>query len=158
MPSIEIICIDQKSLTRFSSLSFVVKSEKKLVSHRIPSLFQKDLDKLKGCIYHLGCRHLRYKRIGAFEAYDLLSRKCRKQERMMFLEFNREVFPDVKRVIIKLIKMSPISKVLFTSDYQFSSNKPKRVKSLSLQEFWKLYKNRRLRFNTLYEIINLPTA
>ena len=158
MPSIEIVCVRQNNFTRFSNLPFAIRSENKLESHRSSPLFKKDFDKLKGCIYHLGCPHLKYKRTGAFEAFDLLSKKCQKQDETIFLEFKNKFVPDIKRILIKLLKNSPDSKVIFTSDYQFSSNKPKRIKDLNLSEFWELHKSKKLLFNTLYEIISSQKA
>ena len=54
MPSIEIVCIDQAEVSHFDNLPFLVEAENRLLSHREPhSLFQREFDVLKGCIYHL---------------------------------------------------------------------------------------------------------
>ncbi len=158
MPSIEIICVRQKSPTKFRRLPIAIKAETNLKSHRLPSLFQKDFDKTHGCIYHLACSHLRHSRKGAFEAYDLLSRKCKNQGHLVFLEFTPRIAPIVARITKELLRQSPHGKLLFTSDYQFSSNKPKRVRNLTLPEFWELHRNQNVRFNALYEIVGPATA
>ena len=152
MPSIEIVCINQKKCSRFNKIEFVINGEDKIESHRTNPIFAKDFEKLKGCIYHLGCPHLKYKGMGAFEAYDLLSKKCQKQNDTIFLEFKRKYIPDIKSILEKLLEKSPDSKILFTSDYQFSINKPKRIKNISHSDFWDLHKSKKLLFNTLYEI------
>ena len=153
MPSIEIVCIDQKSPVRFGELPFVVRSERVLRSHRYPSHFQKGFDKLEGCIYHFGGQYLRNRRGGIFQAYDLLSLGCRGQHQSRYLEFKRSVIPLLRRILKKLLEKSPQSRIVFTSDYQFSPNKPKRVNGVLLSEFWKLHQDKQLRFNTWYEIV-----
>jgi len=157
MPSIEIICVGQKSLVRFRGIPFALVSEcGELRSHRHPSLFQRDFDRLQGCIYHLGCPHLRRRRTGAFEAYELLSRKCHDQGRSIFLEFGREFLPSIKKMLSALLAQSPVGQVVFTSDYQFSPNRPKRIKQMSEPEFWALHRRKQLRFNTLYIVVLDP--
>ena len=159
MPSIEIISVGQQSASRFRNVPFAVVSEGgALRSHRHPSHFQQDFDLLQGYIYHLGCPHLRRKRTGAFEAYELLSRKCREQGRMVFLEFGRDFVPSIKRLLSVLLSASPAGRVVFTSDYQFSPNRPKRIRRISLREFWVLHRKKQLRFNVLYTIILTQTA
>jgi len=155
MPSIEIISVGQKSLARFRGVPFaIVSGQRELRSHRHPSHFQRDFDRLQGCIYHLGCPHLRRKRTGTFEAYDLLSGKCREQTRTVFLEFKREFVPSIRKILITLLIHSPVGRVVFTSDYQFSPNRPTRVRRISVGEFWTLHRRKRLRFNALYTIIS----
>jgi len=155
MPSIEIISVGQKSLVRFRGVPFAVVSERgEMRSHRHPSHFQRDFDRLQGCIYHIGCPHLRMKRAGTFEAYDLLSRECREQTRTVFLEFKREFVPSIRRMLKTLLAYSPVGRVVFTSDYQFSPNRPMRVRRISVREFWTLHRRKRLRFNALYTIIS----
>jgi hypothetical protein len=157
MPSIEIVCVGLRSLVRFRTVPFAVVSELgKLRSHRHPSHFQRDFDRLQGCIYHLGCPHLRMSQAGTFEAYELLSRKCRAQGRPNFLEFERAFVPSLRKALKTLLAHSPVGRVVFTSDYRFSPNRPKRVKHISEQEFWSLHRRKRLRFNTLYTIESDP--
>ena len=158
MPSIEIVCVKQNKCSRFLKLPFAIRSEDKLESYRSEPLFKKDFDKLNGCIYHLGCPHTKYKRNGFFEAYDLLSINCQRQEETIFLEFKNKYISDIRRILKTLLEKSPEEKILFTSDYQFSDNKPKRIMNLSLKQFWDLHKNKTLLFNTLYEINNLIKA
>ena len=154
MPSIEIVCIGQKSPARFRRVPFAIVSEAgKLQSHRHPSRFQRDFDRLQGCIYHLGCPHFRRSRTVLFEAYELLSRKCRDQwPTAIFLEFERAFVPSLRKMLTALLTQSPAGRVVFTSDYQFSPNRSKRIKQVSVQEFWALHRTKRLRFNTLYAI------
>ena len=155
MPSIELVCVGQKSLVRFRGVPFAIVSERgELRSHRHPSLFQRDFDRLEGCIYHLGCPHLRRSRTGAFEAYELLSRKCREQHRLVFLEFKREFVPILRTMLKTLLACSPVERVVFTSDYQFSPNPPNRIKRMSETEFWALHRRKRLRFNVLYAVVS----
>lgn len=151
MPSIEIVCIGQRSPSRFRGIPFAVRSERELKSHRIPSLFQEDFDKLNGCIYHLGCPHVKsMKSRGFFEAYGLLSSKCRNQESTVFLKFRREFVPSVRQMLQVLIQKSPTADIVFTSDYQFSSNRARRFTGVSMKKFWSLHRTEQLRFNSLY--------
>lgn len=154
MPSIEIVCVGQKSPTRFRGVPFAIVSERgKLRSHRHPSRFQRDFDRLEGCIYHLGCPHLRRSWTGAFEAYELLSRKCRAQwPRAVLLEFERAFLPSIRKMLTALLAQSPDGRMVFTSDYQFSPNRSKRITQISVQEFLALHREKRLRFNALYSI------
>ena len=153
MPSIEIICIRQKSPSRFPGIPFAMLADRDLKSHRSPSLFQKDFDKLKGCIYHLGCPHLKSRKSrGFFEAYQLLSSRCREQESTVFLDFRRVFVPAIRHILHALIQKSPTGSVVFTSDYQFSTNRPKRFKHISIDKFWLLHRRNELRFNSLYVI------
>jgi hypothetical protein len=155
MPSIEIISVGQKLLVRFQGVPFAIVSERGgLLSHRHPSHFQCDFDRLQGCFYHLGCPHLRRKRAGTFEAYDLLSRKCREQTRAVFLELKREFVPSIRKMLETLLAYSPVGQVEFTSDYQFSPNPPKRIKGMSAREFWALHRRKQLCFNVLYTMIS----
>ena len=152
MPSIEIICIGQKSPSTFRALSFPILSGTRLKSHRYPSLFQGDFSQLRGCIYHLGGPSYKGRRGGFFEAYELLSPWCRTQKQIVILEFGRKYVPSVRRVLNSLLRKSLTGEIIFTSDYQFSSNRPRRFKRMSITRFWSLYRSRNIRFNALYKI------
>jgi hypothetical protein len=159
MPSIEIVCVNQKSPSYFRGIPFAIVSESgEPRSHRHPSHFQRDFDKLQGCIYHLGCPHLRRSRTKRFEAYELLSGKCREQERLIFLEFGKEFVPSIKKMLNTLLLHSPVGRVIFTIDYKFSPNRPKRIRRISAREFWALHRRKQLRFNALYTIISDTAA
>jgi hypothetical protein len=158
MPSIEVICIGQKTPTRFKLLPFVLKTGTKLQSHRIPSHFQVDFDQMKGCIYHFAGPSYRHRKLGAFEGYELLSGPCRRQETSVFLQFDRRYAKVVKSILNRLMEKSPYSELVFTSDYQFSPNKAKRVRGLALSDFWRIHNARKVKFNSLYVISRAPTA
>lgn len=154
MPSIEIICVGQKTPVHFRGISFAVVSEEgELRSHHHPSRFQRDFDRLEGCIYHFVCPHFRKNRTGTFETYELLSKKCRNQcPNVVFLEFEQAFVPSVRKMLTALLAQSPVGRVVFTSDYRFSPNRTKRIKRISIREFWMLHRRKRLRFNAVYTI------
>jgi hypothetical protein len=158
MPSIELICINQKEPVTFPDAPFSIIGEDRLVSHRVPSpLFQSDFNALSGCIYHLGDPDLHDRpKQGVFTAYDLLSEQCRSQDETVFLEFNEEYVPFMKNLIQRLLHESPIGKVLFTSDYQFGPRDAQRYGVILSEGFWALHNTRKLRFNTSYEISKNP--
>jgi len=154
MPSIEIVCVGQKKPQRFRGIPFAIASEGGVIrSHHHPSRFQRDFDKLVGCIYHLGCPHFLGTGARVFEVYDLLSMRCRNQwPKLIFLEFEHMYVPSIKKIMITLLKQSPIDIVVFTSNYRFGQNKTKRNEKISLTEFWSLHQSKRLRFNELYNL------
>ncbi len=156
MPSIEIVCVDQKAPTRFAHLPVALRAGKTLNSHRHPSHFQRDFNDMKGCIYHLGCPHLKRSRNGAFEAFDLLSKKCCAQQSPVFLKFKRVYEPVIRKLMNTLLQKSPCGTIIFTSDYQFSANRPRRVERIAISGFWKLYSEQQVRFNALYQISCAP--
>jgi len=146
MPSIEIICVQQKSPTDFGEMPFAVQAERKLASHRIPSLFQKDFEQMRGCIYHLGNPKLRREPDGWFFAYELLS----EQKHNRFLEFKSEFVPFIKFIFHELLKVSPAKQIVFTSDWQFGPKRPERFEPMTSEVFWKLHDSLKLRLNSLY--------
>lgn len=154
MPAIEIVCIGQKSPARFRRVPFAVLSEcGKLQSHYHASRFQPDFDRLEGCIYHLGCPHLRRSRTKTFEAYDLLSTNCHNQwPAFVYLEFEWTFMPSLRKMLRALLERSPVKRLVFTSDYEFSPSRTRRIRQISLGEFWAIHQKKRLCFNALYNI------
>ena len=153
MPSIEIVCIGQDRPLELGALPFAVESGTELVSHRKPSFFQADFDRLKGCIYHLGNPGLKEPNApGAFFAWDLLSALCRGQEEGTFVHFADPYAGAVRLLMEKLLLSSPIRGLVFTSDHQFGPPVPMRFAETSFEVFWRLHDSRRLRMNALYPI------
>jgi hypothetical protein len=152
MPSLKIICIKQKDSCDFSYLSFQVKAEKELISHRgANSLFQADFDKIEGCIYHLLDE-------GAVTAYDLLVRDWYDEEGKPNglhdnIEFTDEHIDAVKEMLEQLLVASPIGQVLFTTDYQFGPKGIEKHGPMSFSEFWTLHWEGEVRMNASYLII-----
>ncbi|MBI2930809.1 MAG: hypothetical protein HYY16_04090 [Planctomycetes bacterium] len=153
MPSIEIVCVDQERPIQLSDVPFAVESGASLVSHRRPSLFQADFDRLKGCIYHLGNPALKNPTApGAFFAWDLLSPECQAQGEELFLQFADKYTAGIRLVMEKLLQSSPQGRLIFTSDHQFGPPTPARFTETSLEAFWTLHNARKLRMNALYPI------
>ena len=100
----------------------------------------------------MGNPNLKTEKGGFYFAYDLLSRNCQNQSNSVFFEFKKKYISEINKLLITLFDKSPVPKIIFTTDYQFSDNKPKRVKNLSLRQFWNFHKTQELLFNTLYEI------
>jgi hypothetical protein len=153
MPSIEIVCVGQAEPLEFGPLSFALIADSRLVSHRRPKpLFQSDFDQLTGCMYHLGNPDLRSgSRRRPFFAYDLLSETS--QDSAIFFEFAGEHRPDAVRVLSALLAASPEGRLLFTTDWQFGPENSERYPPVTLQGFWRLHDERRLRLNAAYPIV-----
>ncbi len=156
MPSIELICVDQHEGLILPKLAFAVRSEPVLQSHRSPSpLFQSDFDQVRGYIYHLGnpnCDKLEYE--GPFFAYELLSERCQGSSQSRFMEFAPEFVLGVRELIGLLLKVSPIGRVIFTTDWQFGPSSAKRYSETTEKSFWASHTNQKLRMNALYPIIS----
>lgn len=154
MPSIEIICLEQLRPIHLSESPFAVLAETSLISHRSPHpLFQADLNRYKGCIYHLGDPKFRDQSSkGIFSAYRLLSAKCREQEQIVFLEFAAEFVPALRGLLHDLLTASPVGRLLFMSDYQFGPSAERRNELIGEKQFWEVHRDFKLRFNCLYMI------
>lgn len=151
MPSIEIVCVEQKEPIECSSFSFAIESDKELISDRAhSSSFQCDFDSLNGCIYHLLGENGR-------NAYDLLKKDWYKEEgegdgKDDNIDFLNEHDASFIQLINTLMDKSPVGKVIFTSDYQFGPESFVRLDELTLSEFLIMYKEKKVRMNSLYVI------
>jgi len=153
MPSIEIICVDQTEPLEFKKLPFTVEAETQLISHRSPSpLFQAEFDDLKGCIYHLGSPALRDPTFNHYyTAYDLLSKK-RGTEWWDIIHFSPKFVPSIKVFLGQLLAASPANRILFTSDYQFGPDAKRYKRPITLEKFWQLHDEKKLKMNALYPL------
>src|SRR5450432_2602894 len=118
-------------------------------SHRLPSRFQADFDRLSGILYHLGNPSLKADRDGRiFFAYKLLSHES--QKNATFLQFSPEHRTSASTLLSKLIRLSLERRIIFTSDWQFGPAETKHVAEITLDEFWRLHDSRQICLNTLY--------
>ena len=153
MPSIEIICIGQAQALELGNLPFAVESGTALISHRRPSHFQEDFDRLEGCIYHVGNPRLKTPgAMGMFFAWDLLSPECQDQEEELYLRFAEEFRWALRLLMQRLVLASPVRRLIFTSDHQFCPSEPIRFAEIDLEEFWRLHDSKELRMNAFYPI------
>jgi hypothetical protein len=153
MPSIEIACIGLESPLEPPPTSFAVAYEGGLKSHRSPCpRFQSQFDQLSGSLYHLGNPGFAGTKAGPFFAYDLLSEASRHAESPSFLEFAPEHEASVRELLSWLLQVSPQSKLLFTSDWQFGPGGSRTLPQASLNEFWRLHSQRRLLLNAAYPL------
>jgi hypothetical protein len=153
MPSIELRCVDQREPSQIPALPFAIRAQRQLVSHRSPSLFQRDFDQVRGCIYHLGspfCDEFGYE--GPFFAYELLSERCRVPIPSRFLEFAPEFLPSIFDLVGLLLANSPAHLVIFTTDWQCGPASARRYRRITERTFWQRHSNRKLRLNALYPI------
>jgi hypothetical protein len=153
MPSIELICVGQHEPSQLPAFPFAVCAEPRLVSHRSPSFFQRDFDQLRGCIYHLGspcCDDSGYE--GPFFAYELLSERCRDSIPSRFLEFAPKFLPGIFDLVGLLLAASPVSLLIFTTDWQWGPASARRYRRITERTFWQRHANRKLRLNGLYPI------
>jgi hypothetical protein len=153
MPSIELICVDQQVPLKFPAYPFALLAEPKLVSHRRPSLFQPDFDRLRGCIYHLGNPGYDEPGLGGpYFAYELLSEACTDNMPPSFLEFAPEFLPAIRDLLGLLFAASPARLVIFTTDWQGGPRSPRRYRQISEHTFWQRHAHRKLHLNALYPI------
>jgi hypothetical protein len=147
MPSIEVVSIGQQQPSDFSHLSFAVRSETELESHR--GLFQEDFNRLTGVIYHLGNPEFKIEDKNGFFAYVLLSEESQDNN---FFEIDREFRVDFEYFINNLLIASPVAQVFFTSDWQFEPEKITKGGEVSLMDFWDLHDRHQLQLNASYTI------
>ena len=153
MPSIELICVDQKEPLQFSDFPFAICAEQQLNSYRSPSLFQRDFENLRGCIYHLGNPGFDDpNHEGLYFAYELLSERCRDNIPPRFLEFAPEFLPAIFDLIGLLLAASPAQLVIFTTDWQCGPKSARRYRQIGEQTFWQRHANLKLHLNALYPI------
>jgi hypothetical protein len=151
MPSIEILSVDQYKSTVFGDFPFALLVDPARQSHRSPSRFQHDFDQVRGILYHLGNPDMKQCGGGqAFFAYKLLSRES--QNDGTFLEFAADYRRQVESLLSELLRVSPVHRVLFTSDWQFGPEWVKHERSITLDRFWSLHDSRSILLNALYPI------
>jgi len=153
MPSIELVCIDQSEPLEFSDLSFALVVDRKLVSHRARPLFQRELSRLRGCMYHIcnpQCGAPDYR--GAFFAYDLLSPESREGRRRRFFEIAPPFRESFRCLVRTLLDKSPVHSVFFYTDWQFGPTRAFRGDVISESAFWQQHDSRQLRLNACYTI------
>lgn len=155
MPSIEIVCVGQQEPLRFDYAPFPVEAETQLVSHRgSSSLFQKDLDGMRGCIYHLGGPCLLFppvRRNSAYTAADLCV------EWWDIIHFQPRYALYIAAILGQLLSASPEKRLYFTSDYQFGPRVRRMKRPVTLRAFWERHDARKLRTNTSFWLVAGPT-
>jgi hypothetical protein len=148
MPSIEIVSIGQKEPTDLSNFPLAVRSETELLSHR--GLFQKNLDRLTGVIYHLGNPRFKTEGVGFF-ANELLNKDGLYAKKGWF-EIGRKYRSDFEYLLDTLLTASPIERVFLLSDYQFGPKKKTRGGEITLVDFWRMNDLQQLKINGAYTI------
>lgn len=160
MPSIEIVCIGQRSPMKLRRMPFAVVSDAEPLSHRPDPLFQRELRTLNGCTYHLGnpgADSATY--AGAYFAYELLSSESRGRSRGRFFEVATEFRSALEYLIHALLRASPAGALVFFTDWQFGPKRATRGGVLSENEFWKMHDAHELKLNACYTIrVGRPTS
>jgi hypothetical protein len=157
MPSIEIACLDAVAPPPPPTTSFALIYEEGLLSHRSPSpRFQSDFDALSGVLYHIGNPALRDNDRGAYCAHKVLSEASLYADPPSFLEFDSVHVVSTKLLLNWLLTVSPVGRVLFTSDWQFGPDWTQRFGPIESAEFWRLHDCRELLLNAAYLIRNTP--
>ena len=153
MPSIEIACIGLESPLVPPATSFALVYEAGLKSHRSPKpRFQREFDRLSGSLYHLGSPQFAGTTEGAFLAWDVLSVASRHANPPSFLEFAAEHLESARELLSWLLRVSPVGRLLFTSDWQFGPPGARRFSLTGPTEFWRLHDERALRLNAAYSV------
>lgn len=155
MPSIELVCIGQKEPLTFAGMPFALVADRELVSHRSPRpLFQRELSKLRGCMYHIGnpdCAKPGYD--WTFYAYEVLSPTSREQQRNRFFEVGPEFYEGFRGLIRNLLEASPEHSVFFYTDWQFGPARTTRAGVISEADFWLQYESHLIKLNACYTIL-----
>lgn len=151
MPTIEIAAIGLVKPLAPPQTSFSVVYERGLRSHRVPSRFQADFDRMSGSLYHLGNPGLPGDG-GAFFASELLSTESRGADPRSFLEFAKSHVASIHTLLEWLLRHSSDGNLLFTSDWQFGPAGTQRAGPVSLPDFWRLHDSRRLMLNAAYPV------
>ena len=148
MPTIEIVCLEQKEPLDFSdfSFSFALRAESEPISHR--GLFAKELKRSNGCIYHFGNPEMR-SGDSWFYASHLLDWNLGHNDHLKFLP---EFIPELRQLFIDLLSASPVQRLSFSSDYQFGPQIRRHSKSLRYEEFWRRHAAGELWLNARYFI------
>ena len=169
MPTIEIISFNRKSLIRINrkKYSFAIRQNSTLESHR--SLFDEYLSKYQGVILHLG--NLSLAKESFFFAGDLIDWKFGETDTVHFPEikpkmlyeeqwsgsdqlirfkFIAEHIDGIKDLLEKSIKLSPIRKASFLTDYQFGPSGGQFISLSRIEEFWSIHDSEGLTWNTIY--------
>jgi hypothetical protein len=152
MPSIEIATIGLSTPLAPPVTSFAVVYEAGLRSHRTPSRFQADFDRISGSLYHLGNPSFSGTTGGAFFASELLSVRSQDADPRSFLEFSSDHVASVQALLEWLIDVSPTHRLLFTSDWQFGPEATRRFDVITLPELWDLHDSQELLLNALYPV------
>ena len=147
MPTIEIVCLEQKEPLALRELSFAVEAETPIVSHR--GLFYEEFKVLNGYIYHLGSPNMRQRINGFFYAAELLDWGVSNSGALKFLP---EFAPEVRQLCTDLLKASPVQTILFSSDYQFGPKERRHERPLKHETFWRKHDAGELRLNARYII------
>ncbi len=153
MPSIELVCIDQSEPLEFSDLPFALVADRELVSHRTRPLFQWELSRLRGCMYHVGnpqCATPSSQ--GAFFAYEVLSSGSRERQRRRFFEIAPQFRDGFRALVGTLLEASPSHSVFFYTDWQFGPTRAARGGLISDSDFWRYHDMHQLRLNACYTI------
>lgn len=152
MPSVEILCIGQRSPLVLPDLPFAVEADWELRSHRgSSSLWQGDFDRLTGCIYHLGNPDLAHSSFGRiFLASELLTERSLANGKL--LEFAVSFQDGIAHLLDRLLIASPERQIVVTSDWQFGPGPPTRGYFETLEGFWAAHDHAELSLNALYTV------
>ncbi|MES2708457.1 MAG: hypothetical protein V4726_17830 [Verrucomicrobiota bacterium] len=153
MPSIELVCAEQSEPLEFSNLPFALATDRHPASHRPRPLFQRELSRLRGCMYHIGnpqCADPAYQ--GAFFAFDVLSSDSRERQRRRFFEIAPEFREGFCSLLRRLLEASPTHTVFLYTDWQFGPAQTTRGGLISESAFWHRHDTRQLRLNACYMI------
>jgi hypothetical protein len=68
------------------------------------------------------------------------------------LQFAEEFIPPLRELLGTLLSLSPVGRVLFTTDWQFGPKRPRRFAELTHSEFWRAHDAGDLRLNSAYPL------
>jgi hypothetical protein len=179
MPTIELVSLlsnDLPSVPRLSTFKWI--AERNLVSHR--SLFQSQLDRTCGMIFHLGdtalhpdCDHDDWKGWWASEliAWEkdpkrksttggsrVIDRCSIGDEWSTRFRFRDEVLPELAVLIDALIAASPIATVWLMTDFEFGPDAVVQFKPQTPERFFESHCVGTLRWNSCYVISRPRTS
>lgn len=158
MPTIELVSIGCESAPDFSGYATfkAIAEVGRLKSHR--GIFQEIFDKQRGAIVHLGnpsfdpgeLRPWYADELMDWEKVDAIAPLGKK--RITPCIFKKSVKPELKRLLSDLLNRSPVRKVIFSTDYQFTSHPAQEKGTVTLPQFTELLDHDTILFNTLFWI------
>ena len=155
MPTIEIISIGCDSVPDFSHYAMfrAIAEVGRLKSHR--GIFQEIFDKERGVIVHLGNNSLPDEP-GPWYAHELIDWKKVDANAPVGSKattpciFKKSVKPEIRHLLSDLLNRSPVRKVIFSTDYQFTDNPAQEEGPVTLPRFTELLEHDAIPFNTLF--------
>ena len=169
MPTIEIISVNASTLSlNQADFNVAIIEENELISHR--GLFEEILQLQKGVIVHIGNPSIKLDAAGAFFASALVDWSFEPggiiipendsdevidntgANQQFCFKFLDQYKLDIDKLLNWALDHSPIKRVMFLTDYQFSPENARVEIIYTINDFWAIHDSNGLGLNTMYEL------